>query len=184
MTREQKFEARLEELGLTQEWENQGRVGRVATTDEQGNIILLIHEDDNDNYSEIHYPPFEVLRRNYKFVKACILEWKGYDEKFEAELDDWLAYGAFSQRPCPLCPVDVYFPADGLQTSYEDFEDDQQRKTFDDLLDDYYTGEPKDVARMHLWELLNDIDMLDGFRGGVWGPDDIMDNLEHPAPGA
>lgn len=51
--------------------------------------------------------------------------------------------------------------------------------TFKDFLEEYYTGEPYEIAKMHLWELLNDIDMLDGFRGGVWGPDDIIDNLEN-----
>lgn len=50
--------------------------------------------------------------------------------------------------------------------------------TFEDFLEEYYTGEPREVAVGHLWELLNDLDMLDAFRGGVWGPDDIIDNLE------
>lgn len=124
MTKEQKFEARLTEMGLLNEWNKIGRMGRVATTDANGNIILFVHEDETDAYSEIHYPPFQVLRQNYKFVKNCILEWKGYDEEFEKKLDDWLAYGMCSETGCPLDPVDVYFPADGLQTSYEDFEDD------------------------------------------------------------
>jgi len=52
-------------------------------------------------------------------------------------------------------------------------------KTLEDLLEMYYTGEPYEVAKGHLYELLYDIDMLNGFRGGVWGPDDIMDNLEN-----
>ena len=126
MTKEQKFENRLTEMGLLAEWENQGSLGRVATTDANGNIILFVHEGDTDAYSEIHYPPFQVLRQNYKFVKGCILEWKGYDEEFEKKLDDWLAYGMCSDTGCPLCPVDVYWPADGLQTSYKDFEDDPE----------------------------------------------------------
>ena len=50
--------------------------------------------------------------------------------------------------------------------------------TLKDLLDMYYTGEPYEIAKMHLWELLNDIDMLDGFRGGAYSADDIMDNLK------
>ena len=124
MTKEQKFEARLTEMGLLNEWDKQGRCGRVATTDANGNIILFVHEDETDAYSEIHYPPFQVLRQNYKFVKNCILEWKNFDEEFEKELDDWLAYGMCAEKGCPLHPVDVYFPADGLQTFYEDFEDD------------------------------------------------------------
>ena len=53
-------------------------------------------------------------------------------------------------------------------------------KTLNDILEDWFTDEPLEVAKDHLYELLNDIDACDGFRGGVWGPDDIMDNLEHP----
>ena len=47
------------------------------------------------------------------------------------------------------------------------------------ILEDWFTNEPLEVAKDHLYELLNDIDAVDGFRGGVWGPDDIMDNLEN-----
>ena len=126
MTKEQKFENRLTEMGLLNEWDNIGRFGRVATTNANGDIILFIHEGDDDNYSEIHYPPLQVLRQNYKFVKGCILEWKNFDEEFEKRLDDWLAFGMCAEKDCPLDPVDVYFPADGLQTFYVDFEDDQR----------------------------------------------------------
>ena len=127
MKREQKFEARLVETGLLDEWNKIGRFGRVAKADENGDIILFIHENESDNYSEIHYPPFEVLRQNYKFVKGCILEWRNYDGAFEKQLDDWLAYGMCSSTPCPLYPVDVYFPANGLETYYQDFEDDESK---------------------------------------------------------
>ena len=126
MTKEQKFEARLTEMGLLAEWENQGRLGRVATTDANGNIILFVHEGETDWYSEEHYPPLQVLRQNYKFVKGCILEWRNFDEEFEKKLDDWLAYGMCSETGCPLDPVDVYFPANGLQTSCINFEDDPE----------------------------------------------------------
>lgn len=50
--------------------------------------------------------------------------------------------------------------------------------TLKDFFDDYYTGEPYEIAEMHLYELLRDLDMLNAFEGGVWGPDDIMDNLK------
>lgn len=50
--------------------------------------------------------------------------------------------------------------------------------TLKDLLEDYYTGEPYEVAMGHLYEFLRDLDMIDAFKGGVWGPDDIMDNIE------
>lgn len=51
-------------------------------------------------------------------------------------------------------------------------------KTLKDFLEDYYTGEPYEVALGHLEELLRDLDMINAFEGGVWGPDDIMDNIE------
>ena len=50
--------------------------------------------------------------------------------------------------------------------------------TLKDFLEEYYTGEPYEVAKGHLYELLIDLDMINAFEGGVWGPDDIMDNLE------
>ena len=53
-------------------------------------------------------------------------------------------------------------------------------KTLADILEDYYTGEPFEIAKMHLQELLEDINEAGGFVGGAWGPDDIMDNLEAP----
>jgi len=125
MTREEKFEARLRELGLTREWENQGRFGKVATTDKYGKIALLVHESASDMYSEIHYPSLAELRTEYYFVKNCILEWKGYDKDFETALDAWFS-DPVGLKPCPLVPVDVYFPGEMFQTSYHDFEDDQE----------------------------------------------------------
>ena len=53
-------------------------------------------------------------------------------------------------------------------------------KTLNDILEDWFTDEPLYVAKDHLHELLNDIEACGGFRGIVLGPDDIMDNLEHP----
>ena len=55
----------------------------------------------------------------------------------------------------------------------------EEEYTFKAFLEDYFTDVPYEVAKGRLWQMLNDIDMLDGFRGGVWGPDDIMDNLEN-----
>lgn len=51
--------------------------------------------------------------------------------------------------------------------------------TLKDFLEDYYTGEPYEVALGHLEEFLRDLDMIGAFEGGVWGSDDIMDNLEN-----
>lgn len=52
-------------------------------------------------------------------------------------------------------------------------------KTLKDILEDYYTGEPEEVAKMHLQEFLEDLNEAGAFVGGAWGPDDIMDNLEN-----
>ena len=51
-------------------------------------------------------------------------------------------------------------------------------ETLKDFLEEYYTGEPYEVAKGHLWEFLNDLDMLGAFEGGAWSADDMMDNLE------
>lgn len=51
-------------------------------------------------------------------------------------------------------------------------------KTLKDILEDYYTGEPEAIAEQHLYELLLDLDEAGAFRGGAYGPDDIMDNLK------
>ena len=149
MTKEQKFEARLTEMGLLNEWNKQGRCGRVATTDANGNIILFVHEDETDGYSEIHYPPFEELRNKYGFIKNCILEWKGYDAMFECKLDAWL--GGVEDSPCPLDPVDAYFPASSFQTFYEDFEDDP-----DGIMDTTNAHNPDLVAQVNeKWNKFN-----------------------------
>lgn len=51
-------------------------------------------------------------------------------------------------------------------------------KTLKDILEDYCTEEPEEVAKMHLQEFLDDLDEAGAFSGGAWGPDDIMMNLE------
>ncbi len=50
--------------------------------------------------------------------------------------------------------------------------------TLKDFIEKYYTGEPYEVALGHLADFLRDLDMINAFEGGVWGPDDIMDNIE------
>lgn len=47
-----------------------------------------------------------------------------------------------------------------------------------EFFENYYTGEPYQVALGHLEELLIDLDMIGAFKGGVWGPDDIIDNID------
>ena len=61
MTARQKFEARLDALGLREEWELNGYAG--TQTDKE--IIVLVHYDNDksDPYSELHYPRFDAMTR-------------------------------------------------------------------------------------------------------------------------
>ena len=123
MTAKQKFEARLKELGLYEEWKKQGECGKVAVEREDG-IILLVHENDEDKFTEEHFPTFSELRKNPKFVEECKEEWytDWDDDRFVRNLACWL--DGYSDE-CPLFPVDVYFPGNQMMTEWKDFEDDE-----------------------------------------------------------
>ena len=123
MTAKEKFEARLKELGLYEEWIKQGECGKVAVEREDG-IILLVHENEEDKFTEEHFPAFSELRKNPKFVKECKEEWyvNCDDDKFVSNLACWL--DGYSNE-CPLFPVDVYFPGNEMMTEWKDFEDDE-----------------------------------------------------------
>ena len=51
-------------------------------------------------------------------------------------------------------------------------------ETLKDFFEEFYEGESEALATEHLYQYLCALDMLGAFRGGVWGPSDIMDNLE------
>lgn len=123
MTAKQKFEARLKELGLYEEWTEQGECGKVAVEREDG-IILLVHENNEDKFTEERFPTFSELRKNPKFVEECKEEWYANwdDDKFIRNLACWL--DGYSDE-CPLFPVDVYFPGNEMMTEWKDFEDDE-----------------------------------------------------------
>ena len=123
MTAKEKFEARLKGLGLYEEWVKQGEGGKVAVEREDG-IILLVHENDEDKFTEEHFPTFSELRKNPKFVKECKEEWYANcdDDKFVCNLACWL--DGYSDE-CPLFPVDVYFPGNEMMTEWKDFDDDE-----------------------------------------------------------
>lgn len=123
MTAKEKFEARLKELGLYEEWVKQGECGKVAVEREDG-IILLVHENDEDKFTEEHFPTFSELRKNPKFVEECKKEWYANwdDDKFVRNLACWL--DGYSDE-CPLFPVDVYFPGNEMMTEWKDFDDDE-----------------------------------------------------------
>lgn len=124
MTAKEKFEARLKGLGLYEEWVKQGECGKVAVEREDG-IILLVHENDEDKFTEEHFPTFSELRKNPKFVKECKEEWYANydDDKFVRNLACWL--DGYSDE-CPLFPVDVYFPGNEMMTEWKDFDDDDE----------------------------------------------------------
>ena len=128
MTAQEKFEARLKELGLDVKYELTGdKVGKVGKVLDDGTIVILVHYawEPHDPYTELHYPPFDELWENEKFKKECMENFFEYpDDKFVAELARWLQYGSACRYPCPLFPVDVYFAADGLEKSWFDYQDD------------------------------------------------------------
>ena len=149
MTAKQKFEARLQELGLMEEWKKQGEFGKVAVEREDG-IILLVHENDEDRFTEEHFPTFSELRKNPKFVEKCKEEWytDWDDDRFVRNLACWL--DGYSDE-CPLFPVDVYFPGNQMMTEWKDFEDDED----EDEEEEYQrqvadNAEEIDVMRQHL----------------------------------
>ena len=142
MTAKEKFEARLNFLGLADEWSSIGCFGRVATIAPNKEIVLLVHENEKDKYTEIHYPSFDELRKNDKFVRRLadehldeplrvVVDTPEEDEwAFKLNLAKWLRYG---EGECPLNPVDVYFAADGMEKSCKDFEDDPESETLPDI---------------------------------------------------
>lgn len=122
MTAREKFEARLKELWLLNEWEVSSDT-RIAMFDEDQSIILFVHESDDDKYSEIHFPPYAELRENEEFRKECWNEFCDHDDaNFVSDLALWLTK---KTDKCPLFPVDVYFPGFGSRTYYHNFEDDK-----------------------------------------------------------
>lgn len=52
-------------------------------------------------------------------------------------------------------------------------------KTLKDIYEDYAEpGLPYEIFKNRLYEFLLDLDEAGAFRGGAYGPDDIMDNIE------
>lgn len=146
MTAKEKFEARLKELGLLDEWKGISDT-RIAKFDENENIILFVHEADDDGYSEIHFPPYAELRENEEFRKECWNEFCDHDDaNFVSDLALWLTK---KTNKCPLFPVDAYFPAYCLMTYYKGFEDDID---LDLEEDEYQTGIDENRGKVELME--------------------------------
>lgn len=121
----EKFEARLKELNLWDEWNTVGSCGRVGKFGEECEIIILVHEGAGDVYSEIWYSPFDELRyKDDTFVSRCWdLVRETEDGEFARDLALWLMKK--TNKDCPLHPTDAYFLA-STSEYYHDFEDDDE----------------------------------------------------------
>ena len=127
MKASEKFEARLKELNLWDEWNSVGSCGRVGKFGEEGEVNLLVHEGRGDKYSEIWYAPFDELRdKDEKFVSRCWdLVRETEDGEFARDLALWLMKK--TNKDCPLHPSDAYFLATTSE-HYHDFEDDDDEE--------------------------------------------------------
>lgn len=121
-----KFVARLEELGLWEEWCQQGRCGRIAKTTQEG-IIILCNEGECDKvYTESFFPPMSKMQEDDDFRLNALYEFCDHDDSgFIYNLCLWVARP--NENKCPLFPVDVYFCWDSPKVTC--FEDDVQENT-------------------------------------------------------
>lgn len=126
MTAQEKFDARLKELGLEKEFGIDMHVGTVLP---DGRVVVLVHYpyEEEDPYTEIEFPPYEELWKNEKFREECKKEFyadcDGNDE-FIAKLAQWLDLHRPTDK-CPLFPVDLYWLPGGFETKWFNYEDDQ-----------------------------------------------------------
>lgn len=119
----EKFEKRLNELGLYDEWCKQGSCGKIAKVTEDG-IIILCNEGESDKiYSETHFPPLSEMAQDDSFRLNALYEFCDHeDSDFVYRLCKWVARP--NTHACPLYPVDVYFCWEHAITNY--FEDDKE----------------------------------------------------------
>lgn len=102
----EKFNKRLAELGLLQEWYDQGSCGRIARETDMG-ISILVCEGDDDDYSEFQFPPIYEMQRNEDFRRRALKEFCYHeDDDFVSNLARWVVD---TRNKCPLYPEDVYF---------------------------------------------------------------------------
>ena len=118
MKAEEKFNARLKDLGLWERWCEIGMVGRIGASTED-NVIILVNESDDDNYTEFVYPPMEEMAKSEMFRSMALAEFvDAGDEKFIRQLIRWWID---PKNKCPLYPEDAYFLwSDYTWTNYED----------------------------------------------------------------
>ena len=127
MTAREKFNARLKELGLYEEWKASGdKAGKFL---EDGTIVIMVHYDwdPEATYDELHFPSYDEMWKNEAFKKECASSFFEHDDdEFVAGLARWLEYGPGCHYECPLYAVDAYFPGSGLETDCVKFEDDPE----------------------------------------------------------
>ena len=126
MTAQEKFEARLKELGLYGEYGPDDHVGCFL---EDGSIVVLVHiqSDPTDGYTEFRYPPFEEMWKDSRFREKCKDNfYDSDDDHFVAELAYWLDIHKNGAK-CPLAPVDAYW-AGAPETEWFNYEDDKMKK--------------------------------------------------------
>lgn len=134
LTAREKFDARLKELGIYDDWCEQGCVGRVGASTDKG-ISILVHEDEDDRYTEFTYPAISEMQEHDSFRIKALSEFHvnfDFDEEFARKLIRWVAN---PKNECPLNPVDVYF----LWSDYtwQDFEDDKEPEPADERIEEY-----------------------------------------------
>ena len=114
-----KFDARLEELGIYHDWRIVGGIGRIGVETKEG-ISIFVHEGHDDEYSEFKYPPMSEMQKNDDFRYRALAEFYDIIDDLKA-LVEWVISPTF---PCPLAPVDVYF----IWNDYKviNFEDDEE----------------------------------------------------------
>lgn len=120
MTAQEKFEARLKELGLESEYAKDGHVGKVM---DDGSIVVLVHieNEPGDGYTEFRYKPYEELWKDPQFREKIKNEfYESDDDHFVAELAYWLDIHKNGSK-CPLFPVDLYWLTSKDGKTFESF---------------------------------------------------------------
>ena len=181
-TAKQQFEERLRELGLLDVWKSQGACGRIGTyVWDNDSIVIFVHEDDDDKYSEFFYPPFEELREDETFCKECLKEFAcNSDDRFVASLVRWIV----DNGERPLDPEDVYHPANHLLLKEShDFEDFYEEVEEPKVLTAREKWDAASVVAKTLWS--NDaetvkVEQTESFVR-FYRADDILSCYEYPS---
>lgn len=136
MTAKEKFEARLDALGLRAEWELNGFAG--TQTDKE--IVVLVHYDNDksDPYSELHYPRFDAMTREQmdELTHHFATEYCNPDREKESDFFSKLASWCAGFGPTPLFPCDVYTNLDPTEDiEFEDDEDEDEEEEYQSQLE-------------------------------------------------